>query len=226
MRLFVVFLLTLTLLHSATINGSIYSLDSFEKINNTILKFDGKSSYQLFSRNGTYSLELEPGTYNLTAFHLENGKVDYVTYEKITVGTENQTFDIVLMPPDFFESEVFPNLDVEVVQKKQEVNIISIFLALLIISLAIAIILSRKYIASANAKKETQANKEVLGEDEMKVLRILKENEGRIEQKMLRDILKFSESKMSLLLTELEVSGYIKRFKKGRENIVKLKKEI
>jgi len=59
--------------------------------------------------------------------------------------------------------------------------------------------------------------------DELKILSILKENDGRMRQKDVREILNFSESKMSLIITELEVSGYIKRIKKGRTNILKLK---
>ncbi len=214
MRFALGFLLILTLLHAATISGSIYSYDSFEKVGGAVVKFEGKSSQQIISEDGDYSIDLEKGEYNITAFLLKNGTLRYYTKEKISVGEGNQTFDLVLFEPSFFESDELPNLDLEIQQKKEDWILYIIGAAALAIA---AFLLTKKCFPFVTLKKES-------GEEEMKVLHIIKENEGRMEQKQLRDILKFSESKMSLLLTELEVGGYIKRFKKGRENIIKLKK--
>lgn len=213
MRTFIAFLLTLTLLHSTTIHGSIYSFDSFEKINGTLVKMQGNSSYQVLSIDGTYSFDVQPGEYNLTAFHTSNGKIDYVAYEKLSVGQESQAYDIVLFSPDFFDSGALPDLDVDLLPAKADGTIAMVAAALGV--LGVAFFLARKYFSKKLGKGE-------MGEDEKAVIRILEENEGRMEQKVLREILKYSETKMSLLLTELEVSGSIRRFKKGRENIVKL----
>lgn len=57
------------------------------------------------------------------------------------------------------------------------------------------------------------------------VLNIIRGNKGRITQKDLRGRLKYSEVKVSLLLSELEKRGLIKKFKNGRENIVVLIEE-
>ncbi len=125
----------------------------------------------------------------------------------------------MLFGPGWFENDELPNLDIDVPQQRQDWTIY--LLGVLLIAALALFILIKKYLRFGSllgAKKE-------LGQDEMAVLKIIKENEGRMEQKTLRDILRYSESKMSLLLTELEVTGYVKRFKKGRENIIKLKKE-
>ena len=78
------------------------------------------------------------------------------------------------------------------------------------------------------SKKEENVDPEEelpLDEDTKKVIEVLKTSGGRMLQKELRDIMKVSESSMSLILSELEHMEYIKRFKRGRENLVKLVKE-
>ncbi len=64
----------------------------------------------------------------------------------------------------------------------------------------------------------------VLDEDGKRLVAILEANEGRMLQRELREHLKFSETKMSLLLDELEFNKIVKRIKKGRGNIIKLLK--
>ena len=55
------------------------------------------------------------------------------------------------------------------------------------------------------------------------ILEALKENEGVATQKKLRKELNhLSEARVSMDLTELEEHGFVKRFKRGRGNKVKL----
>ena len=211
-------MLALTLLHSATITGSIYSYETFEKVNGTVLRFEGPQAAQVISPDGDYTVQLVEGEYNLTALHMENGSVKYFAKERLDVGPGNQTYDVVLFDPGWFEGEL-PDLGMEVpAQQKQDWTPFLALAVLIVIAIA-------AYLYLRGRTPKPAAEDEPLGEDESGVLRILAENEGRIEQKRLREILGHSESKMSLLLTELEVTGKIKRFRKGRENIIKLKKE-
>ncbi|MDO8553881.1 MAG: hypothetical protein Q7S22_03685, partial [Candidatus Micrarchaeota archaeon] len=90
--------------------------------------------------------------------------------------------------------------------------------------------LKTRYSKSETTRLETQSSEqetmEYLPDKEAReVLKILKENEGRMYQKELREILNWSEAKMSITITELEVAGLLKRFKKGRDNMLKLLKE-
>lgn len=64
--------------------------------------------------------------------------------------------------------------------------------------------------------------KQPLSAELSETLNIIRGNKGRITQKDLRGRLKYSEVKVSLLLSELEKRGLIKKFKNGRENIVVL----
>ena len=56
------------------------------------------------------------------------------------------------------------------------------------------------------------------------VLEFIKKNQGRTTQKDIRKQLKISEAKVSLVLSQLESEGKIKKIKKGRGNIIILNK--
>jgi uncharacterized membrane protein len=76
-------------------------------------------------------------------------------------------------------------------------------------------------------ESENSASKKklLLSADLQEVVGLIRGNGGRITQKDLRSRLKYSEVKVSLLLSELEKRDLIKKLKRGRENIVVLKDE-
>ncbi|MBR9690675.1 winged helix-turn-helix transcriptional regulator, partial [Candidatus Woesearchaeota archaeon] len=55
-----------------------------------------------------------------------------------------------------------------------------------------------------------------------KIILIIKKHGKRITQKELRKEIPLSEAKISLMISELEDEGKIKRIKKGRGNIIVL----
>lgn len=61
-------------------------------------------------------------------------------------------------------------------------------------------------------------------EDLKQVLDVIKKEGGRTTQKELRKHIPLSEAKVSLMVAELEAKGKIEKIKKGRGNIIKLKK--
>jgi uncharacterized membrane protein len=61
-----------------------------------------------------------------------------------------------------------------------------------------------------------------LTSEEEEIQTILKQNDGSCSQKELHTMIGVSESKISLLLGNLEQRGMIRRFREGRENIVYL----
>lgn len=80
--------------------------------------------------------------------------------------------------------------------------------------------------SGGNPEIETSAlKKQPLSAELSETLDIIRGNKGRITQKDLRGKLKYSEVKVSLMLSELEKRGLIKKFKNGRENIVVLTDE-
>lgn len=74
-----------------------------------------------------------------------------------------------------------------------------------------------------NSETEAAALKKLPISTELRrVMDVIRSHKGQITQKDLRSRLEYSEVKVSLMLTELEKRGLIKKFKNGRENIVVL----
>jgi len=67
---------------------------------------------------------------------------------------------------------------------------------------------------------EPEAAKSAIPSDLQEVLSIIREHEGRITQKDLRLRLNCSEAKASLMVTDLEDRGLVKKVKKGRGNVI------
>jgi len=59
-----------------------------------------------------------------------------------------------------------------------------------------------------------------LNEFQQKILEEIGKSEGRITQRELRRLLPWSEAKVSIELDLLEEKGLIKKFKKGRGNVI------
>jgi len=66
----------------------------------------------------------------------------------------------------------------------------------------------------------TKAEPPVLPDDLQEVLDIVIANGGRMTQKDLRGKLRYSEAKVSLIVSDLENRGLVDKFKKGRGNII------
>jgi uncharacterized membrane protein len=60
----------------------------------------------------------------------------------------------------------------------------------------------------------------LLPEDCRQVLSIIEKNDGRISQLDLRKMLPYSEAKVSLIVSDLESRGLVKKIKKGRGNVL------
>jgi uncharacterized membrane protein len=60
----------------------------------------------------------------------------------------------------------------------------------------------------------------LLPEDCRQVLAIIEKNDGRITQLDLRKMLPYSEAKVSLIVSDLENRGLVKKIKKGRGNVL------
>ncbi len=241
MRLLIIFLALLTLLRAATLFGGIYDADSFSKLNNTIIKIEGQSMTTQLIVNSPYSVEIPEGRYDLTAAHYKEGKIDYIIKENVFVNSSQTKFDLVLIPYELYlltpkANDNIANVsgnDIALTPSKNEkpFDYIQIVLAIVVI-LVVAYFAFSKKTETENRKTETDIQgsepktEDYLPDKEAReLLKILRENEGRMYQKELREILNWSEAKMSVTITELEIAGVLKRIKKGRDNMLKLLKE-
>ena len=219
---FVLFVfLFINLVSAAKIYGDIYDLElnkarALVKINST--------PEQRMLANGSYSFDVSLGIYNLEAIYREKG-ITYYASEIVKIEKEgNYRIDLILIPQ---EEEIFAN-DTELneiiellpeSEAKEKDNFIWLIIALfLLLILVLLIILLYKW----RKKKEKEMISEIIrAPDKFKkqVIELLKK-EKRMLQKDLRKKLNVSEAKLSLLITELEEEGKVKKIKRGRGNIL------
>lgn len=218
------FFFTVNLVHAAVIHGTIYDLE-LNQVNNVIVEVDSVPKQRLVSDNGEYSFNLPKGSYTITATKYTDIE-DYIVEESINIEKDG---DYIL---DLF---LFPNLDDidpldfdisgDLAEPKKSNAWVYIIIIALILLVTILIFKSKfKGKKKIEEKKEKEETKEEIEADEAleKIYDIIKK-EKRITQKEIRKISNLSESKISLIISQLESEGKIKKIKKGRTNILLLK---
>lgn len=202
LKFLLVFVL-LSLAQAAYVYGDIYQ-PNLEKMNRTVVRVDGPFSYQLVTDKANYSIFLPEGNYTLSAMVLDaSGNTAFHTEETISVGTTDQRVDLVLKP--------VINLNF----------ILFCAFGLLLVFIISKFFQNKKQTTEPEQPVQIQTSKTELDDDAKSVLTALASFEGRTTQKELKETLKFSDTKLSLILTELEQTGHVKKFKRGRANIVK-----
>ena len=213
------FLLFLSYSFSALIEGEVF-LPDFSKPNISVMEINTTPKQTIVIFNGSYSLNLSNGSYNITVYYVENSNLFQSTETLKIKDDKKYILDFILLPYDLDE-ELLPIEDVDITpQIKNDNGLIGnkyFDVFIILVSLLILIYLAKK--------KFTKEDKIELPPDLILILKVIKANENRILQRELREELKWSEAKLSLALSELEHLGYIRRIKKGRGNIISLIKD-
>jgi uncharacterized membrane protein len=212
--LILLILLFLPAVNAANLYGDIYTWD-LEKISGVKVIVDSTPRQSLISTDGSYGFELNPGVYNLYAEYNIEGIVIASSLEEIEI-TEDGNFriDIILFPEMNYEDIEDINLDTLDIKTKGYDYLVG--LAIILILTAFAIWFKRQ------KPKKKQTSLDIDESD--KVLKLIKQQGGRITQKNIRKTLIMSEAKISLIIAELIHKNKIEKIKKGRGNIIILKK--
>ena len=229
--LFVLIILLIPLVSAATLKGSIYG-SNLELETDVLIEIDNQ---KYLSKEGTYTFELEVGDYTLTAT-----KGFIATSEEIKV-TGTNVFDVFLLDDFTDEDDLWKDTEEQfftedVIEDSKYAIWRYILGGLILLALLIRLFWVRKKFGSlskfrrhhkAENRKTTEKHQEEIDNEPGyldRVIEIIKKNDGRIHQKTLRkEMLDISESKVSLILTELEHKGKIERIKKGRGKVIILK---
>ncbi len=210
--------------YAATIHGIVYDWD-LEPAADVIVRVNSYPEQMLVSKDGSYSFELPEGDYLITAEQVTNNITRASVEEEVAVkGDGSYVVDLILFPSTDVELLDEPDIITEEGIEKvpaQYFNYGLLLPLLFLITLIIVIVLIIIFY------KKLGANKAVVieSEDELnKVLEIIKSQGGRTTQKDIRKQIPLSEAKISLMITELEHKGLVERIKKGRENIIILKR--
>jgi len=195
----------------------------------------------------------EPGSYLIKAQYFEDNLLKYEANEVISVqGEGNFRLDLILFPSlenDDFLFDDFNELNVPIEPDSSGIKQDSILIYLILLAVAgiiFYLFITRRPLATSavsqmpeiqykekgtsqdsnSGEKTSQSNnaERPTSEKELdEVIGIIKDYGGRITQKDLREKLPHSEAKVSLIVAELEHLGRIKKFKKGRGNIIVMK---
>lgn len=229
----VLFLLSISLVSATTIQGTIYNTN-LEPETDVLIEINTIPEQRLLARNGTYLFEVSPGTYTLAA-----QKEDIIITEEVQVLAEGTyVYDLFLLPEFTDEDDLWTLTEEELVgEESTPFPWQYVVVGIILILLGYRFYRARKKYGSiwtfrkrikVEAAKSIEQHKEELAQEPgyiEKALQVIHKHDGRISQKDLRkEMLYLSEAKISLILTELEHKGKIEKIKKGRGNVVVLKK--
>jgi uncharacterized membrane protein len=223
----IILCLTIPAIHAATIEGTVYTID-LEPARQAIVTVDSTPMQSMVAIDGTFSFSLPEGTYALRTVFVQDGIRYHDTQEVAIIDDGSYVVDVIVFPDleeDNNTSEIFDDLDMLLLEQAQadaeeETPSASIPLSIIIIA-SILLILGlflflwyRRSLQSASAPIGDALKKEVL--------MFIERAGGRVTQKQIRQGFPVSEAKVSLVLTELEGEGIIKKFKQGKGNIIVL----
>lgn len=238
---FVLFLLCLTGLvfftspaAAAIIHGTIYDLD-LHMLPKTVVDINTIPKQRIVSSEGTYNFTVDQGMYVIRAQHKDNATL-LSTEERIVIKEDGSyVFDLFLLPSFEGEEEIVGDISVDVenifVEEKNKKAYLILGIATVLV--LVVIYLFYKIVKNPERRKKKEEGKKGVNEEKeedrqekqhdsvgLQVLSLLQQNEGRITQKDLRKNLPLSEAKISLVLTDLEAQGKIRKIKKGRGNVI------
>ena len=218
MRFTILLLLLLPGALAATISGNVYDLD-FVPLKNVVVSIDTIPKQTFVATDGAYSFQVPLGDYTLTAsLATSDGLTPYAKEDVLVQDDGEYTMDLFTFP----QLEASEDLDVLDIENQSaldypEVSKTPLWPWILMIAILIAAIV---YILL----RQTKAVDRALPEDLQEMVALIRAQGGRTTQKELRKHMPLSEAKISLMVTDLEERGYLAKVKKGRGNILLLKK--
>jgi uncharacterized membrane protein len=238
-RLFVVVLLCALTIHGAsgavaaqenmaTVHGTIYDFWSYTPLENVEIKvYSGSTLHStVISTNGNYSLSLQPGSYEIVARYYQRMTLVYDDDENITLQqNDNVALDMIMFPAEIDENsdnlDIMPDLD----ETGAALPWLGIAIGLIIFVIGVVVFYNRKIMGMIEKETSAPHATRVVGvpEELQAVLDIIKAGGGRMNQLELRQKLPWSEAKVSLMISDLEDRGLVRKIRKGRANIIVLK---
>lgn len=224
----------------ATIHGAVYEWDSFEPLENVIVEVNSTPPQSMLAKYGLYSFDLVPGDYTISARYYNGNDLIAYTEEGITITDDGDyVMDLILLPvyyDDAFNESEFAELD-EIASFSDEEGtpftyVMVILLILVVASSGAYYFFKRRSSATSEISGDTLLQDDTLDveldedrwadlpDDLRQVVAIVAKNDGRITQKDLRTKVRHSEAKVSLMVSDLESRGIVRKFKKGRGNVI------
>lgn len=234
--LLMLFLLVVPTVSGAQIHGAIYDKD-LNAISKTIVYINSSPVQRHISRYGGYSFVVTPGNYEIVA-NLTLNNVTRTIAEQAVVITDNAgeyridlfMFDHINLTEDFIEDNRFAG------PFGYWWAIVGIIIAGLVGLLIYVLVDRHRVLRNVSISASTGAPQvAMLEENDMvahgdgsdaalkkRILVIVRKEGGQCPQKAIRKQLRLSESKVSMVISELEEHGSLRKVRKGRMNIIRL----
>ncbi len=221
-----IFVLLAAFANAATIYGSVYDL-SLKRVDNTLVEINTTPKQVIVANNGSYSFAVANGAYGIKARLMQKNDVIAFVQENITINQDGRYILDLILFPDLEEGIEDIDFDVNgnVIESRNGNFLIGTIILILIIGIT-SFLYFRKIKKPKEEKKEIDEKKENEYEngDLEHIIKIIKKEGGRATQKDIRKQIPLSEAKISLMIAELEHKGIVEKIKKGRGNIIILKK--
>lgn len=231
--LLLMFLIIIPSTLGAHVYGTVYDL-SLEPVPGAVVEVNTTPSQRYLSSDGLYGFDLQPGSYLLTASELRAESVIAFAEEEVVVESEGSfVLDLILYPEILDESELLdPDVLALVEEDFEETPLwfmisVSVAVTLIIIVMVILIVLKGKAlvemfkIAAVSLRKKQEPHAD-MPPDLQEAYILISAAGGRITQRELRKKIPLSEAKVSLMVAELVELGYVKKFRRGRGNVLVL----
>jgi uncharacterized membrane protein len=218
-KIMVALLLLASVSLAGTVHGIVYDWATLEPLQNVIITVNSTPEQQLISKDGSYSFELAAGDYEIVAKYYENNSLVLGTEERIAISSEGSyALDLIMFPSIDLGDPLFddgPNLDEDYLYVSKDWLIYFLVIALMATG-AIILFYFKMSRTPVIIKKPDRLDK-----DSKQVLDIIR-REKRITQRDIRKKFAWSEAKISLIVSDLEERGLVKKIKKGRGNILRI----
>jgi uncharacterized membrane protein len=215
-----VLLLALDVVSATRIHGSIYD-PSLELVEGAVVEVDSVPVQKFVSKDGSYSFNLNQGTYTVTAKYSGMHAKESVV---INDDSGDYVIDLFLFPTFEEEEELLNETNLGVndsfFQDTASNGFVWLVLGLVVVLVVVVFVLWRK--KSKKVVKHSEEGKDVGDLDS--VVDFIRKEGGRVTQKDIRRKFPLSEAKISLVISEMEHKGLVEKIKKGRGNIIVLKK--
>ena len=220
-----VFLLSINIANAANIYGTVYDFE-LNPVKSAEVSINTTPNQLMIAKNGTYSFDVANGVYLVEARQYQKNHVVAYTNENVTVKQDgNYVIDLILFPEIETGGEDSYPIDVNESFFESSTNNYSMLWIGIILVFALGALYYVKH-KEKNSKAHDKKNIPEVSDDVdlNDVIKIIKNEGGRATQKDIRKQIPLSEAKISLMIAELEHKGVVEKIKKGRGNIIILKK--
>jgi len=189
-----VLIIILPAVHPSVIHGKVYDKD-YTLMPKAKVFIDTVPIQILVTENGSYSFEVKEGKYTLSATYMD----ELYTWEKVVI-EENRSVKI------------------DMVMEPRKMLLWPWIIGGLLLCVLLLLLLKPK------KRRGGQRRVVDMREDLKSLVSYLIKNDGRASQTDITKELYLSKAKVSMMITELEDKGMVKRIKRGRGNIIILRK--